>query len=91
MNPQPGELAALEERGFVIAGPAVAARAGFAEVAGEHQRQIGGAIGFGGVEPMVDAFALVNGGRLDGGEVLGQLLNQFLRATEVISETVSRS
>ena len=74
-----GELAALEERGLVIARPAVAARAGLADVAGEHQRQIRGAIRLGGVEPVVDAFALVNRGRLDGRDVLGELLDQLLR------------
>jgi hypothetical protein len=58
-----GELAALEERGLVVAGPAVAAGAGLADVAGEHQRQVGRAVGLGGVEPVVDALALVDRGR----------------------------
>src|SRR5688572_31618021 len=50
----------LEERGFVVARPRVAAGAGLADISREHQWQIGCAIHFGGMEPMVDAFALVN-------------------------------
>ena len=70
---------ALEERGLVVAGPGVAAGAGLADVAGEHQRQIGRAIHLGGVEPVVDAFALMDRHRLDRRDVLRELLDQRLR------------
>ena len=57
---RPGQLAALEQRGLVIAGPAVATRAGLAEIARQHQRQIRGAIRLRRMKPMVDALALMN-------------------------------
>ena len=59
----------------------MAAGPGLADVPGEHQRQVGGAVHLGGVEPVVDPLALVDGRRLDGGDVLGQPLDQVLRAS----------
>jgi hypothetical protein len=53
----------------------VAAGTGLADIAGEEQRQIGGPVHLGGMKPVVDSLALVDGGRLDGGEVFGQTLH----------------
>jgi len=74
-----GPRRALKERGFVIARPRVATRAGLANVARKHQRQIRSAILFGRVEPVIDAFALMNRDRLHGGDIFGQRLEQILR------------
>ena len=71
----PGEP--LEVGRLVVAGPSVASRPLLADVASEHQRQIDGPIRFGGVEPVVDPFALVDANRFDGGDILGQPLNQL--------------
>ncbi len=73
-----GQFASLEQGGLVVAGPAVHARPGPTDVARQHRGQIRGAIRLGGVEPMVDAFALVDGTGLDRGDVLRQLLDQVL-------------
>lgn len=55
-----GDGAALEQSGLIVAGPPVTACARFADVAGQENRQECRAIGLGGVEPVIDAFALVN-------------------------------
>ena len=68
----------------------MAARAGLADISREHHRQIGRAIRLGRVEPMVDAFALMNRDRFDRGDVLGELLDQSFGALGNF-DTVSRS
>src|SRR5262249_37147386 len=75
------ELAALEQRRLVIAGPTVTARARLAQVSGQHQRQVRGAVRFGCVKPMIDPLALVNRTWLDRANVPRQLLDQVLRRT----------
>src|SRR4030095_14843040 len=50
----------LEERGFVVARPCMAAGAGLSDVAGKHQREIGRAIHLGRMETVVNAFALMD-------------------------------
>jgi len=45
----------LEKGGLVVAGPTVASGPGAADVAGEHEREVCGAVAFGGMEPVVDA------------------------------------
>ena len=74
-----GPCRALKQRGFVIAGPGMAAGAGLADVAGEHQRQVRRAVHFRRMKPVIDAFALVNCHRLDRRDVLGQLLDHLFR------------
>ena len=75
-----GQFGALKQGRLVIARPAVTARARLADVAGEHNGQVGRAIGFGCVKPVIDALALVNGGGFDRRQVFGQPLDQVLRS-----------
>ena len=86
-----GQGRSLKQRRFVIARPAVTAGARLADVAGQHERQIGRAIHLGGVEPVIDALALMNRDRLDGRDVLARVARSVLSARWVISATVSRS
>ena len=75
---RPGKLAALEQSRLVVPCPTMTTRAGLANVASEHERQIRRAVRLGSVEPVVDAFALMQRSRLDRRDVLGQPLDQFL-------------
>ena len=77
-------------RRLVVAGPGVAAGAWLADVAGEHEREVGGAILDRGVEPVVDALALVDRDGLDRGDVVGELSDQFAGRFGDL-RTVSRS
>jgi hypothetical protein len=83
-----GQLAALEQRSLVVACPAVATGARLTDVAGEHEREVGGSVGFGGMEPMVDAFALMNRGRAGGRDIFGQSFDQLPRSARHLGNTV---
>ena len=84
-----GLRAALEQCGLVVSGPGVYSGALLADVAGQHHRQICGPIRLGGVEPVVDAFALMNRDRpavLCGlPDVARQALDHLLGATGHLS------
>ena len=53
----------------------MAAGARLADVAGEHERQVCRAVHLGGVEPVIDPFALMNRHRFHGRDILGELLD----------------
>ena len=69
----------LEQGRFVIAGPGVATGARMTDVAGEHERQVGGAIHLRGMEPVIDPLSLVNPDRFHSGDVVRQLFDERSR------------
>ena len=72
----------------IIGGSGVGAAAGDADVAGEHEGQVDRAVVEGRVEPVVDAFTLVNRDRLDGRDVFRELHNQVLRRGRHLAHAV---
>ena len=67
----------LEVGRLVIPRPGMGAGTGLADVAGQHQGEVGGAVDLGRVKPVIDPLADVNSHRLDGGNVLGELFDML--------------
>src|SRR3990167_2034013 len=74
----------LEERRLVISSPSVGAGATLADVAGEHQGEIRGAVHLGSMEPVVDSLALVDRHRLHRSDIPCQLFDQIFWRTRAL-------